>query len=65
MPAGTAPAVEVTDLIVRYGSDGEVTAVDRLSLSAHAGEAMLGIGFSGPKRWVNRMTGSLPRCRAR
>lgn len=26
----------------------------------HAGEAMLGIGFVGAKRWVNRMTGSLP-----
>jgi hypothetical protein len=32
----------------------------RHGLSAHADEAMLGIGFSGPKRWVNRMTGSLP-----
>jgi len=32
----------------------------RHGLSAHAEEAMLGIGFSGPKRWVNRMTGSLP-----
>jgi Protein of unknown function (DUF2000) len=32
----------------------------RHSLSAHVEEAMLGIGFSGPKRWVNRMTGSLP-----
>ncbi len=29
-------------------------------LTAHVEEAMLGIGFSGPKRWVNRMTGSLP-----
>jgi hypothetical protein len=32
----------------------------RHSLSAHAEESMLGIGFSGSKRWVNRMTGSLP-----
>lgn len=32
----------------------------RHGLTAHADEAMLGIGFSGPKRWVNRMTGSLP-----
>lgn len=28
--------------------------------SRHAEEAMLGIGFVGAKRWVNRMTGSLP-----
>ena len=26
----------------------------------HAEEAMLGIGLVGAKRWVNRMTGSLP-----
>ncbi len=32
----------------------------RHGLSAHADEAMLGIGLSGPKKWVNRMTGSLP-----
>jgi len=32
----------------------------RHGLSVHAREAMLGIGFSGPKRWVNRLTGSLP-----
>jgi hypothetical protein len=32
---------------------------DRHRLSMHTDEAMLGIGFSGPKRWVNRMTGSL------
>jgi hypothetical protein len=25
-----------------------------------AEEAMLGIGLIGPKRWVNRITGSLP-----
>lgn len=32
----------------------------RHGFSVHANEAMLGVGFSGPKRWVNRMTGSLP-----
>ncbi|MBI5716066.1 MAG: DUF2000 family protein [Burkholderiales bacterium] len=32
----------------------------RHGLLAHANEAMLGIGCCGPKRWVNRMTGSLP-----
>lgn len=32
----------------------------RHSQSAHADEVMLGIGLAGPKRWVNRMTGSLP-----
>jgi len=32
----------------------------RHGLSEHTDEAMLGIGFSGPKRWVNRLTGSLP-----
>lgn len=32
----------------------------RHGLSVHANEAILGIGFSGSKRWVNRMTGSLP-----
>jgi ABC-2 type transport system ATP-binding protein len=47
MSAGTAPAVEVTDLIVRYGSDGEVTAVDRLSLSAQAGEVLVVLGPNG------------------
>jgi Protein of unknown function (DUF2000) len=28
--------------------------------SSHTEEGMLGIGFCGSKRWVNRMTGSLP-----
>jgi hypothetical protein len=32
----------------------------RHGLSVHVTEDMLGIGFSGPKRWVNRLTGSLP-----
>ena len=32
----------------------------RHGLAVHGEEAMLGIGFSGPKRWVNRLTGSLP-----
>ncbi|KQW27368.1 DUF2000 family protein [Acidovorax sp. Root402] len=26
----------------------------------HVDEPMLGIGLAGPKRWVNRLTGSLP-----
>jgi ABC-2 type transport system ATP-binding protein len=47
MPAGTAPAVDVTDLIVRYGSDVEVTAVDGLSMSAHAGEVLVVLGPNG------------------
>lgn len=32
----------------------------RHGLSVHAGEAMLGVGFAGRARWVNRFTGSLP-----
>lgn len=28
--------------------------------TAHAEEPMLGIGLHGPKRWVTRLTGSLP-----
>jgi len=32
----------------------------RHGLTVHGEEAMLGIGFSGPTRWVNRLTGSLP-----
>jgi ABC-2 type transport system ATP-binding protein len=47
MPAGPAPAVDVTDLTVRYGSDGEVTAVDGLSLSAQAGEVLVVLGPNG------------------
>jgi hypothetical protein len=33
---------------------------NRHQLAAHSNEALLGIGFAGPKRWVNRLTGSLP-----
>src|SRR3984893_3623645 len=47
MPAGHAPAVEVTDLTVRYGSEGEVTAVDGLDLSAEAGEVLVVLGPNG------------------
>lgn len=32
----------------------------RHGLSVHAGEAMLGVGFAGRARWVNRFTGSMP-----
>jgi hypothetical protein len=32
----------------------------RHELARHSEEAMLGIGLIGPKRWVNRITGSLP-----
>lgn len=32
----------------------------RHSLVSHTEEAMLGIGLVGGKRWVNRITGSLP-----
>jgi ABC-2 type transport system ATP-binding protein len=47
MPAGHVPAVEVTDLTVRYGSEGEVTAVDGLNLSAEAGEVLVVLGPNG------------------
>jgi ABC-2 type transport system ATP-binding protein len=41
------PAVQVTDLTVRYGSAGEVTAVDGLSLVAEAGEVLVVLGPNG------------------
>jgi ABC-2 type transport system ATP-binding protein len=47
MPAGQSPAVQVTDLTVRYGSGGEVTAVDGLHLAAHAGEVLVVLGPNG------------------
>jgi ABC-2 type transport system ATP-binding protein len=37
----------VTDLTVRYGSTGEVTAVDGLTLSAEAGEVLVVLGPNG------------------
>jgi len=33
---------------------------NRHHVASHSTEALLGIGFAGPKRWVNRLTGSLP-----
>jgi ABC-2 type transport system ATP-binding protein len=41
------PAVQVTDLTVRYGPGGTVTAVDRLSLSAEPGEVLVVLGPNG------------------
>jgi ABC-2 type transport system ATP-binding protein len=41
------PAVQVSDLVVRYGTAGEVTAVDGLSLSADAGEVLVVLGPNG------------------
>ena len=40
-------AVDVSDLTVRYGSRGGVTAVDGLSLSAEAGEVLVVLGPNG------------------
>ncbi|HWE67577.1 MAG TPA: ABC transporter ATP-binding protein [Acidimicrobiales bacterium] len=47
MPALHAPAVKVTGLTVRYGSDQGVTAVDGLDLDAHAGEVLVVLGPNG------------------
>jgi hypothetical protein len=33
---------------------------ERHGQSAHAEEEILGLGLQGPKRWVNRLAGSLP-----
>jgi hypothetical protein len=33
---------------------------NRHEVTTHSDEALLGIGFAGPKRWVSRFTGSLP-----
>jgi ABC-2 type transport system ATP-binding protein len=41
------PAVQVTDLTVRYGPGGEVTAVDGLSLSAEPAEVLVVLGPNG------------------
>jgi ABC-2 type transport system ATP-binding protein len=41
------PAVQVTDLTVRYGRAGEVTAVDGLSLTADHGEVLVVLGPNG------------------
>jgi ABC-2 type transport system ATP-binding protein len=41
------PAVQVTDLTVRYGSAGGVTAVDGLALAAEAGEVLVVLGPNG------------------
>ncbi len=40
-------AVDVSELTVRYGSAGEITAVDGLSLSAEAGEVLVVLGPNG------------------
>jgi len=31
--------------------------------SSHTNEVLFGVGFAGPKRWVNSLTGSLPLLR--
>ncbi len=41
------PAVHVTDLTVRYGAAGEVTAVDGVDLRAEAGEVLVVLGPNG------------------
>jgi ABC-2 type transport system ATP-binding protein len=41
------PAVQVTDLTVRYGPAGQVTAVDGLHLTAEAGEVLVVLGPNG------------------
>jgi hypothetical protein len=33
---------------------------DRHDVATHSNEALLGIGFAGPRRWVSRLTGNLP-----
>jgi hypothetical protein len=33
---------------------------NRHRAATHSNETLLGIGFAGPKRWVSRLTGSLP-----
>jgi ABC-2 type transport system ATP-binding protein len=47
MPAVPVPAVDVRDLTIRYGSAGEVTAVDGLTWSATAGEVLVVLGPNG------------------
>jgi ABC-2 type transport system ATP-binding protein len=41
------PAVQVTDLSVHYGRSGDVVAVDRINLSAEAGEVLVILGPNG------------------
>jgi Protein of unknown function (DUF2000) len=59
---GPAVADGAVSLFPAYAQDLHESSEywHRHGLSVHTNEAMLGIGFSGPKRWVNRLTGSLP-----
>ncbi|HEY1827081.1 MAG TPA: ABC transporter ATP-binding protein [Acidimicrobiales bacterium] len=41
------PAVQVTDLCVRYGRSGDVVAVDGISFAAEAGEVLVVLGPNG------------------
>ena len=54
--SGDAPAVDCRDLVVRYGN---VTAVDRLSLTAHRGQvlALLGPNGAGKTSTVETLEG--------
>jgi ABC-2 type transport system ATP-binding protein len=47
MPTETVPAVVVRDLSIRYGSAGEVVAVNGLDLEAHQGEVLVVLGPNG------------------
>jgi ABC-2 type transport system ATP-binding protein len=47
MPAVQEPAVSAIGLTIRYGTDHEVTAVDRLDLTAHGGEVLVVLGPNG------------------
>jgi ABC-2 type transport system ATP-binding protein len=47
MPAVAVPAVDVSDLTIRYGAAGEVTAVDGVNLSADSGEVLVVLGPNG------------------
>jgi peptide/nickel transport system ATP-binding protein len=61
--ASSAPVVEITDLSVSFATDsGDVRAVDRVSLSVHAGEVLAVVGESGSGKSVTAKTilGLLP-----
>jgi ABC-2 type transport system ATP-binding protein len=47
MPTETVPAVVVRDLNIRYGSAGEVAAVNGLDLEARQGEVLVVLGPNG------------------
>jgi ABC-2 type transport system ATP-binding protein len=47
MPTDTVPAVVVRDLTIRYGSPGEVAAVNGLDLTVEPGEVLVVLGPNG------------------